>query len=113
MTERQESAGSAQGEHGLAVGWLDVKFQMAEPEYLAVARAAGFQRGWHVLDAGCGNYGSVTLMPDLAANVPDALTTMMNRPPFEIPVAVVVFGLTLMVSRTLGFLLFGFATILG
>lgn len=56
-----------------------------------------------------GNYGSVTLMPDFAATVPDALTTLMNRPPFDFPVAVVVFGLTMMVSRTLGFLLLGVA----
>lgn len=56
-----------------------------------------------------GNFSSVTLTPDLAATVPDALTTLMNRPPFDFPVAVVVFGLTLMVSRTLGFLLLGVA----
>lgn len=56
-----------------------------------------------------GNYSSVTLMPDLAATVPDVLTTLMNRPPFAFPVAVVIFGLTLMVSRTLGFLLLGVA----
>ncbi len=58
-----------------------------------------------------GNFSSVTLMPDLAATVPNALTTLMNRPPFAFPVAVVVFGLTLMASCTLGFLLFGFATL--
>lgn len=57
-----------------------------------------------------GNFSSVTLMPDLAATVPDALTILMNRPPFDFPVAVVVFGLTSIVSRTLGLLLFGFAT---
>lgn len=57
-----------------------------------------------------GNFSSVTLMPDLAATVPDAFTTLMNRAPFAFPVAVVVFGLTLIVSRTLGFLLFGIAT---
>jgi arsenite methyltransferase len=63
MTESQDNAISAQGHHGSDVGWFDTKFQMAEPEYLAVARAAGFQWGWHVLDAGC---GSGSFLPALA-----------------------------------------------
>jgi 2-polyprenyl-3-methyl-5-hydroxy-6-metoxy-1,4-benzoquinol methylase len=54
MTDAQDNAVSSQGHHGSAAGWLDAHFQTAEPEYLTVARAAGFQRGWHVLDAGCG-----------------------------------------------------------
>lgn len=63
MTASQDDAAPSLEDHGLAVGWLDVKFQMAEPEYLAVARAAGFRRGWHVLDAGC---GSGSFLPALA-----------------------------------------------
>jgi hypothetical protein len=58
-----------------------------------------------------GNYGSVTLMPYLAANVPDAITTMMNLAPNVAPVAAIIFGLTMMASRALGFVLFGLATL--
>lgn len=88
MTERQESAESSPGEHGSAVGWLDVKFQMAEPEYLAVARAAGFQRGWHVLDGGCGSGSFLPALADLVGSTgrltaldlaPDNIATVCAR----------------------------------
>lgn len=68
MTERQDRVVSAQGHLGSDVGWLDVKFQMAEPEYLAVARAAGFQRGWHVLDAGCGSGSFLPVLANLVGS---------------------------------------------
>lgn len=57
-----------------------------------------------------GNYSSVTLMPYLAEKAPELVTTMMNLLPRDVPVPTVVFGLMLVVSRTLGFLLFGIAT---
>jgi arsenite methyltransferase len=68
MTESQDSAASSQGHRGADVGWFDTKFQMAEPEYLAVARAAGFQPGWHVLDAGCGSGSFLPALADLVGS---------------------------------------------
>jgi cyclopropane fatty-acyl-phospholipid synthase-like methyltransferase len=35
--------------------WLDLHYGAAEPEYEAMVRSVGFQTGWQVLDAGCGN----------------------------------------------------------
>lgn len=63
MTESHDNAVSSQGHHGSAVGWVDAHFQAAEAEYLAVVRSAGFQPGWHLLDAGC---GSGSFLPPLA-----------------------------------------------
>jgi arsenite methyltransferase len=88
MSKRQESAISSQGHHGSAAGWLDAHFQTAEPEYTRVAHAAGFQMGWHVLDAGC---GSGSFLPILAEQVgttgrltaldmaPENITTVRDR----------------------------------
>jgi ubiquinone/menaquinone biosynthesis C-methylase UbiE len=43
--------------------WLDLHFAACHPEYEAMVRAAGFQRGWRILDAGC---GSGSFLPSLA-----------------------------------------------
>lgn len=65
MTETKDSAGPSQGHPASDVGWFDTKFQMAEPEYLAVVRAAGFQPSWHVLDAGCGTGSFLPALADI------------------------------------------------
>lgn len=48
-----------------AGGWLDVHFAMARPEYEAMIRDAGFQPGWHVLDAGCGSGSFLPLLAEI------------------------------------------------
>jgi hypothetical protein len=35
-----------------AADWLDIHYLARQPEYEAILRRAGFQAGWHVLDAG-------------------------------------------------------------
>lgn len=57
---------SSTGHIFAASGWLDAHFEAAQPEYEAMVRSVGFQPGWRVLDAGCGN-GS--FLPLLAALV--------------------------------------------
>ena len=52
MTNRHRSAAN----HVLSDSdWLDLHFEACRPEYEAMLASAGFQRGWSVLDAGCGN----------------------------------------------------------
>jgi ubiquinone/menaquinone biosynthesis C-methylase UbiE len=46
-----------------AADWLDLHFAACRPEYEAMVRAAGFQQGWRVLDAGC---GSGSFLPSLS-----------------------------------------------
>src|SRR4051812_15537618 len=36
------------------VNWQDAHFETARPEYEAILRSVGLQRGWHVLDVGAG-----------------------------------------------------------
>lgn len=51
--------------HALSGGdWLDVHFEADRPEYEAMLRSAGFQPGWHVLDAGCGSGGFLPLIAE-------------------------------------------------
>ena len=52
--------------HTLATGgWLDAHFEAARPEYEAMLRAAGFQPGWRVLDAGCGGGPFLPLLAEI------------------------------------------------
>ena len=46
-------------------GWLDNHFATAQPEYEAILRSAKIQRGWRVLDAGCGSGSFIPLMSEL------------------------------------------------
>jgi SAM-dependent methyltransferase len=66
MASPPDSTASSTGQVFAAVGWLDAHFEMARPEYEAMVRAADFQPGWRVLDAGC---GSGSYLPWLAAVV--------------------------------------------
>src|SRR5262245_65250544 len=47
---------------------LDVHFQAARAEYEEALRYVGVQPGWHVLDAGCGGGGFLTLMCQLVGS---------------------------------------------
>ncbi len=62
VEEFRSSTGSVMGQ----TDWLDVHFEAHRPEYEQAFTMAGFQPGWHVLDAGCG--GGIFL-PLLAAAV--------------------------------------------
>jgi len=56
---------STTGQVMTEAGWLDVHFETCRPEYAAMLRSVGFQRGWHVLDAGCGSGSFLPLMAEL------------------------------------------------
>jgi len=52
--------------HALSVaGWLDTHYLAGQPEYESILRAAGFQPGWRVLDAGCGGGSFLPLLSEL------------------------------------------------
>ena len=68
MAEQPATSGAhvSSAGHAMATGdWLDDHFATAQPEYTAMVRAAGFQPGWHVLDAGCGGGAFLPLLADL------------------------------------------------
>ena len=48
-----------------AADWLDTHYLAGQPEYESMLRAAGFQRGWRVLDAGCGGGSFLPLLSEL------------------------------------------------
>jgi ubiquinone/menaquinone biosynthesis C-methylase UbiE len=48
-----------------AAAWLDTHYLAGQPEYEAMLRSAGFQRGWRVLDAGCGGGNYLPLLAEL------------------------------------------------
>lgn len=45
MTQQRDSTASSTGQVFAVVGWLDAHFEAARPEYEAMVREAGFQRG--------------------------------------------------------------------
>ncbi|MBW7884081.1 MAG: class I SAM-dependent methyltransferase [Caldilineaceae bacterium] len=48
-----------------AADWLDTHFLAGQCEYETMLRAAGFQAGWCVLDAGCGGGSFLPLLSEL------------------------------------------------
>ena len=48
-----------------AAAWLDAHYLAAQPEYETMVRSVGFQRGWRVLDAGCGGGSYLPLLAEL------------------------------------------------
>jgi arsenite methyltransferase len=55
--------------HILAAGeWLDTHFEACRPEYEAMLRSVGIERGWSVLDAGCGSGSLVPCMAELVGS---------------------------------------------
>ncbi|MCZ7571578.1 MAG: hypothetical protein M5U01_23770 [Ardenticatenaceae bacterium] len=61
MTTTATSTGHALS----ASNWLETHYLAGQPEYEAMVRAAGFQPGWHVLDAGCGGGSFLPLLSEL------------------------------------------------
>jgi ubiquinone/menaquinone biosynthesis C-methylase UbiE len=55
---------SADTEHGVLSGseWLETHFEACRDEYIEMLRSIGIERGWHVLDAGC---GAGSFLPEL------------------------------------------------
>lgn len=62
----QDQHVSSTGQTATRADWLDAHFEACRPEYERAVVLAGFQPGWHVLDAGC---GSGSFIPLLAAHV--------------------------------------------
>jgi len=71
--------------HILAAGeWLDTHFEACRPEYEAMLRSVGIERGWRVLDAGC---GSGSLLPCLADQVgPDGQIVALDIAPENVAI---------------------------
>ena len=66
--DRQDPPASAStGLVATAADWLDVHFEASRPEYEAQVRAAGFQPGWRVLDAGCGSGAFLPWLADIVS----------------------------------------------
>lgn len=62
--------------------WLDLHYQVAQPEYLTLLRAAQLHAGWHILDAGC---GSGSFLPAIADQLgPDGHISAMDLAPEHI-----------------------------
>jgi arsenite methyltransferase len=58
---------SADTEHGVLSGseWLETHFEACRDEYIAMLRWIGVERGWSVLDAGCGAGSFMSELVDL------------------------------------------------
>jgi cyclopropane fatty-acyl-phospholipid synthase-like methyltransferase len=62
-----------------AAAWLDTHYLAGQPEYEVMLRAAGFQAGWHVLDAGCCGGSYLPLPSELLA--PDGRISAVDLVP--------------------------------
>ncbi len=58
-----ETTNSA-GQTATGTVWLDLHFEACRPEYEHIIRSVGIERGWHVLDAGCGAGSFVPLIAE-------------------------------------------------
>jgi arsenite methyltransferase len=65
LIERPLVAASSAGHTGAAPAYLDTRFLAMQPEYEAMLRGVGIERGWRVLDAGCGGGSHLPLLADL------------------------------------------------
>ncbi|MEZ4571015.1 MAG: methyltransferase domain-containing protein [Thermomicrobiales bacterium] len=68
--------------------WLDLHFQICEPEYAALVKMAGFEPDWHVLDAGSGSGSYLKLLAEQVGTdgrltaldlAPENITLIKNR----------------------------------
>lgn len=58
-------AASSTGQGFTNIAHLDRHFLACQPEYEAMLQSVGLQKGWHVLDAGCGSGSFLPLMSQL------------------------------------------------
>lgn len=61
--------------------WLDLHYGAAEPEYEAMVRSVGFQAGWQVLDAGCGNGRFTSVIAEIVGTKGCVDAVDLNRTP--------------------------------
>ena len=59
---------SSTGQTMTAAPYIDAHFESCKPEYEAQLRSAGFERGWHVLDAGAGTGGFLPWIADIVGD---------------------------------------------
>ena len=72
------------GQTATRADWLDLHFESALPEYTQAVKMVGLERGWHLLDAGC---GAGSFLPLLAPEVgPDGRITALDFAPENIEV---------------------------
>jgi ubiquinone/menaquinone biosynthesis C-methylase UbiE len=55
---------SSTGQTGTEGGFLDAHFEACRPDYEAMLRSVGLERGWRVLDAACGGGGFLPLIAE-------------------------------------------------
>lgn len=55
---------SSTGQSGTEGGYLDAHFEACRPTYEAMLRSVGLERGWRVLDAGCGGGSFLPLIAE-------------------------------------------------
>lgn len=56
---------SSTGQVFTGAAWLDARYESSRAAYESQVRAAGFQPGWHVLDAGCGSGSYLPVLAEL------------------------------------------------
>ena len=59
---------SSTGQTMTATPYIDAHFESCKPEYEAQLRSVGFERGWHVLDAGAGTGGFLPWIADIVGD---------------------------------------------
>lgn len=85
MAQQQDSTASSTGQSLASVGWLDLHFEYARPEYTAMVQSVGFQPGWRVLDAGCGSGSYLPLLAELVG--PSGTLTALDLAPENVTAA--------------------------
>lgn len=82
--ETVHSHDSSTGQHLTSSAWLDTHFLAMQPEYEEMLRWVGLQRGWHVLDAACGNGSFLPLMTELIG--PEGAISALDLAPENVQV---------------------------
>lgn len=66
MSIEEKIVGETSTGHELSnAAFIDTHFQASQQSYEQTIRAAGFQKGWHVLDAGAGSGSFLSLLADI------------------------------------------------
>lgn len=61
----QRDHSSSMGQTLTEARWLDAHFEACRTEYEAIVRSVGIEKGWHILDAGCGGGSFLPLLAEL------------------------------------------------
>ena len=77
QSQQSDKLTTSTGHAASEANWLDQHFAAAQPEYEATLRSVGIEKGWQVLDAGCGGGSFIPLMSELVGQdgYIDALST--------------------------------------